>query len=320
MFALRGIAVSVSLAVIVYGSLSVLAYWMWRRVGHAAQQYSPKFRADILFALRLAPLATAAAVTVIFAVPSFVLLEPRGAEEAVGVLPTILGICGIAFVLAGVWNAAVALLRSSRALKRWSIAASAVGSAPIGSNRSVSILRSASAAPPLAAAGIFRHTVWLSATIESVLSGRELQSALRHEIVHVQSKDNLRKLILRMIAFPGMAALETAWREASEMAADDAAVSNSTEALDLAGAVIKISRMALLEPAAELTTALVGSAAESVSARVERLMTWSERQNSVARFRSQPAWLFAASLVLAVTISYGRLLILVHAATEWLVR
>jgi beta-lactamase regulating signal transducer with metallopeptidase domain len=320
MFALRGIAVSVSIAVIVYVSLSVLVGWMWRRVWHAVKRYSPRLCANVLLALRLAPLAIAAAVTVIFAVPSFMLLEPHGAKEAVGVLPTVLSICGIAFVLAGAWNAALALLRSSRALKRWSIAASTIGSVPVDSKQSASILRSASAAPPLAAAGIFKHTVWLSATIEFVLSERELHTAFRHEIVHMQRKDNLRKLILRFVAFPGMAALEAAWREASEMAADDAAVSNSAEALDLAGAVIKISRLALLEPAAELTTALVGSAAESVCARVERLMTWSERQDLALRFPLQSAWLIAAALALAVSISYGHLLVLVHAATEWLVR
>jgi beta-lactamase regulating signal transducer with metallopeptidase domain len=320
MFALRGIAVSVSIAVTLYACFSVLVCWMWRRVWHEARQYSPKLCANVLFALRLAPLAVATAVTVIFAVPSFVLLEPRDVNEAVGVMPTVLGICGVAFVLAGAWNTVLALLRSSRVLKRWSIAASKIGSAPLDKSHSVSILRSASAGPPLVAAGIFRPTMWLSTTIESVLSERELQSAIRHEIVHVRRNDNLRKLVIRMVAFPGMAALEAAWRAACEMAADDAAVSNNAEALDLAGAVIKISRLALLEPAAELTTALVGSAAESVCARVERLMAWSERQSSAARFPTQPAWLLVGGLALAVSVSYGQLLVLVHAATEWLVR
>ena len=75
-------------------------------------------------------------------------------------------------------------------------------------------------------------------------------------------------------------ALERAWREATEMAADDAAVSNVSEALDLAAAVIKLSRLAPLEPPAELTTALVHSPAESVNARVERLIAWSERRQN----------------------------------------
>jgi len=43
------------------------------------------------------------------------------------------------------------------------------------------------------------------------------------------------------------------------MAADDAAVSNASEALDLAAAVIKLSRLAPLLAAGELTTALVHS-------------------------------------------------------------
>ena len=110
-------------------------------------------------------------------------------------------------------------------------------------------MRVSGAAPPLTVAGILRPSVWLSRAAEFVLTERELQSALRHEFVHVRRRDNLRKLILRLVAFPGMAELESAWREATEMAADDGAVSSASEALDLAAAVIKLSRLAPLKPA-----------------------------------------------------------------------
>jgi beta-lactamase regulating signal transducer with metallopeptidase domain len=152
------------------------------------------------------------------------------------------------------------------------------------------------------------------------LTEPELKSALRHEFVHVRRRDNLRKLIFRLIAFPGMAELEAAWCEATEMAADDGAVSSSSEALDLAGAVIKLSRFTTTEPTLELTTALAYTTAESVSARVERLMAWSERQNSVSSFSAQSAWLIAGAITGSVLISYSQLLLLAHAATEWLVR
>ena len=106
------------------------------------------------------------------------------------------------------------------------------------------VLRISAAAPPLTAAGILRPSLWLSQAAEFVLTEQELKTALRHEAVHVRRWDNLRKLVLRLVALPGMAELESAWREATEMAADDAAVSTASEALDLAAAVIKLSRLA----------------------------------------------------------------------------
>jgi hypothetical protein len=105
------------------------------------------------------------------------------------------------------------------------------------------------------------------------------------------------------------------------MAADDAAVSNASEALDLAAAVIKLSRLAPLESPAELTTALVHSPAQSVNARVERLIAWSELRQSPTKGYSLAYALCAMAVMLAaMAVSYSELLVRVHAATEWLVR
>ena len=40
--------------------------------------------------------------------------------------------------------------------------------------------------------------------------------------------DNLKKLVFRFCPFPGMSKLESAWSQAAEMAADDAAVALRT--------------------------------------------------------------------------------------------
>ncbi len=115
--------------------------------------------------------------------------------------------------------------------------------------------------------------------------------------------------------------MKTAWREATEMAADDAAVSNISEALDLAAAVIKLSRLAPLELPAKLTTALVHSPAESVNARVERLISWTRgRQNPANKYSLAYALCATAAMLDAMALTYSQLLVQVHAATEWLVR
>jgi len=159
-----------------------------------------------------------------------------------------------------------------------------------------------------------------------MLTANELQTALKHEVAHVRRRDNLKKLLLRFVAFPGMASLEAAWLEATEMAADEAAVSSAGEALDLATALIKLSRLVRAESAsgqavADLTAALVHSNVSVMNARVERLIAWSDRR--VASCREFSAWYGLAAALATVAlfgVTYTQLLVRVHTATEWLVR
>jgi beta-lactamase regulating signal transducer with metallopeptidase domain len=320
MFAVRGVAVSFSIFFLFYSVLTLAVGLVWRKVWDYRRQGSARSCADVLFFLRMIPWAASAIVTLAFAVPSFLLLEPRAVQESMS--PALVGlcICGMAVMLAGAWNAAAALLRAARTVARWSNGARVIGRSNADSRQPVLLLRTAGAAPPLTAAGILRPRVWLSDAAEFVLTERELQCALRHEVVHVRRRDNLRKLLLRVAASPVMAQLESAWREATEMAADDAAVSNASEALDLAAAVIKLSRLAPLLAAGELTTALVHSPAESVNARVERLIAWTERQSSAPGYSLRYSLCAAAAVVATLAVSYSALLVRVHAATEWLVR
>jgi beta-lactamase regulating signal transducer with metallopeptidase domain len=321
MFALRGIVVSFSIFVLLYSALSVVVCGVWRKLFSYGQRYSAQRVADLLFTLRLIPFAAASGITLALAVPSFLLLEPRAVDEALGAVPLALGLCGLAVLLAGVWKAARAFTEAARTVERWSHEANAFVWSPADLGGAIAIQQISRVAPPLTVAGIFHPRVWLSQAAEFVLSERELQSALRHEVAHVRRWDNLRKLILRLVEFPGMAELESAWREATEMAADDAAVSSASEALDLAAAVIKLSRLAPLEAPAELTTALVHSPAECVNARVERLIEWAERhQDAAPEYLLRYALCAAIAGVATLAVTYSEALVRVHAATEWLMR
>jgi beta-lactamase regulating signal transducer with metallopeptidase domain len=320
MYAVRGIAVSFSIFFILYGTLSLGVCVVWQRVWRYGQQRSARGCANLLFGLRMAPLLVAIGITLVLAVPSFLMLEPRAVEEPLGFVPVALGFCGMGVILAGIWNAVLALVRVSKTIAQWSIEARVVDYRAGDLGESVSIRRTSALAPPLTAVGIFRPSVWLSGAAEFVLTERELKGALRHEVVHVRRRDNLRKLLLRLVAFPGMANLESAWREATEMAADDAAVSSAREALDLAAAVIKLSRLFPQQPEVELTTPLVHSPAESVNARVTRLVAWTERPQTPVSVYSWRHALCAAATLATLAVTYSGLLVRVHELTEWLVR
>jgi beta-lactamase regulating signal transducer with metallopeptidase domain len=321
MFAVRGIAVSFSAFFICYSSLSLVVCLGWRRVWNYSQQRSARHRADLLFLLRIAPVLAATAVTLTLAAPSFLLLEPRAVDEPMGVLPRVCGFCGMTVILAGARNATVALMKLSRAVARWSSESRMIGYRPIKSGKSISVLRTAAIAPPMTAVGILRPRVWLSGAAEFVLTESELQGAIRHEVAHLRRRDNLKKLFLCLAGFPGMAGLDRAWREAAEIAADDAAVSSASEALDLAAALIKLSHLVPLELPAELTMALVYSPAESLNARVERLIAWPERrQVAASRYWYVYTLCAAAAVIATFAASYTELLLRIHTATEWMVR
>jgi beta-lactamase regulating signal transducer with metallopeptidase domain len=316
MFAARGIAVSLSVFVMVYCVLSLAVCLAWRTVQSQVARFPVRRVADLLFALRMFPLATAVVITAAFTVPSFVLLEPRAIEEPLGEIPLALGIFGAALGLFGVVNAGLAMRRASRTISTWTNAAQ-----PLESCAHIPVLRISPAVPAMTATGIVRPRVLLSAAAESMLTASELHTALNHEVAHVRRRDNLKKLLLRFVAFPGMSGLETAWLEATEMAADDAAVSNAGEALDLAAALIKLSRLGPVEPPSDLTTALVHSPASVMNARVERLIAWSDDRLASQR-RSSPWYGLGAALatVAVFAVTYSQLLARVHTATEWLVR
>ncbi len=316
MFAARGVAVSFSVFVIVYCVLSLAVCLAWRTIWLSSQRHPVRRIADALFALRMFPLLAATAITAVFAIPSFLLLEPRTIDEPLGAIPLVLGICGLVLASFGVCNAGIALRQASRTIARWTTAAQ-----PVESSAPVPVLRGSGTMPAMTAAGIVRPRVLLSSAAESMLTANEFHTALKHEIAHVRRFDNLKKLLFRFVAFPGMSALEAAWLEATEMAADDAAVSSTGEALDLATALIKLSRLSPVDPPADLTAALVHSPGVMMNARVERLIAWSEdRLVSSPRFS---AWygLGAAAVTVAIfAATYSQLLVHLHTATEWLVR
>lgn len=316
MFALRGAAVSFAVFAVTYCVLSLAVGLTWSRIRTWARNNPFHRVADFLFLLRVLPLLSAGLITLAFAVPSFVLLEPRNIDEPIEIVPLVLALCGFVLALVGACNVLIAMTRASRAISKWIHDAE-----PAGTVASIPVLRIRPRVPAMAAAGIFRPRLFISRTAEEVLNQQELQTALKHEIAHVRRRDNLRKLLLHFVPFFGMRPLESAWLEATEMAADDAAVSNADQALDLASALIKLSRMGLAGTPGGLTTALVHSPVDIVNARVARLISWSDVRQVAPPALSLRYGLGAAlAAMIALSAVYSHLLLQIHTATEWLMR
>ena len=314
MFALRGVAVSLSVYVLVYLSLCLVIVATWRVL---ARRRSLVFQVSAtgIFALRLFPVVVAGGVTLGLAVPSFLLLEPHSAREAIGWVPFFLGLSCLALIATGVLNVTSALMRTSRIVSSWMKHATAVVNAP------VPMFQTENADAPLVLAGIHAPKVIVSGTAAAALNENELQVAIRHEIAHIRHRDNLKKLLLRFCAFPGMKALDAAWSEAAELCADNQAVASTVDALELASALIKLSRLAPAAVLPGLTTPLADGSAASLNTRVERLISW-DKPGETTRY-SRTFWMSMAAIVsvlVTIVVSYGTLLKQIHELTEFMVR
>jgi len=313
MFAARGVMLSLAVFTLVYALASALVALAWRLAAQSWRARNAASQADRFLVVRMLPVLAAMLVTLLFIVPSFVRFEPRGGEEDFGLIPLALAAVGLAFLLAGIGRASAALARTNQAM------AACTREARVDGSGEVPVVRIAGVKPALMAAGIAHPKVLLSETAEFLLTPRELQTALRHELGHIRRRDNIKKLVLCAVAFPGMAELEAAWSEASEMAADDAAVASEAEALDLAAALIKLSRVNLMEPA-PLMTGLLHGPAKCLNARVARLLAWSTRPETMPHRAWWPGMAASLAVLAGLAVVHSHLLLQVHTATEWLVR
>jgi beta-lactamase regulating signal transducer with metallopeptidase domain len=317
-FAARGFLVSLAFFAMVYCPLSMLVALAWRGINCAGRK--SRFGSDIagsanfLFGLRIFSFTVSTVVAVFLTFPSFWLMERASLDEDAGTF--ILAACSLLILSAGLFRVLTAQARTTRAVSQWSLGAKSMG-ARSGGDASKPAISASQGAPALILVGIRRPSVLVSDWAAIVLSDRELQVAVRHELGHKRSWDNLKRVLISATPFPGMSSLENAWREAAELAADDAAVTNRQDALDLAAALIKLSRSSKQWSEPALASGLV-SGSSSISLRVQRLLEW-----RTAGRRLQRTWpwtlLVLSIMIVGIASNYGATLALTHRLTEILV-
>jgi beta-lactamase regulating signal transducer with metallopeptidase domain len=315
MFLVRGMVVCFSAFALVYISFSILVVCGWATLERVSRRFSARVAADALFTLRIFPMPAGLLVSLILVLPSFALLESTAIIEPIGAIPLVLGVAGMAFVAIGFSKVVVAQVRTSRLLEGWLIEATFSQM----SGGDVLLARVPGLAPGISVARDREPLILISEIAAKVLSEPELHAALRHELVHIRRWDNLKKLSFQACGFPGMRGLEQAWLCAAEMAADQAAVCSSNEALDLASALVKLSRFGAHVSPADIALALASTDAVSLNSRVDHLVVW---QKDIPRTRGFliNALILVSGTTLCLGATYGSLLVRLHAATEWLIR
>jgi beta-lactamase regulating signal transducer with metallopeptidase domain len=303
-FAARGMMVSLAFFAVIYCFLSLVLVVAWQALSRIADAVPRSSNA--LFWLRVFPFVFSSTVGLFLAFPSFLLMEAHSMDEDLGTF--VLCFCALVLLGTGLFRVLKAHVETKRAVSQWlecNHPEKRTAAIPVPQN----LL-------PIMLVGIGKPAVLVSHTARTLLTDGEIQVAIRHEIGHLRSRDNLKKAILNFLPFPGMAHLERSWREAAELDADVRAVSNRKEALDLASALVKLSRNLPPPVVPAFVTGLIG-VAESVAIRVERLLEWKSNSRAVHYGRYWIPLAFAAAVMLAVNL--GSALVVTHSLTERLV-
>jgi Zn-dependent protease with chaperone function len=312
-FALRILLVALGFFGVLYCLSSLLLACAWRCFRLLGLRFFGSTRssmqASTLFALRFLPFAGSVFLTIALGIPAFLRLESNAIDEDLGTIV----FCLVALVIlaAGAYRVITAHLKTSRVVAKW------VGGRGI-SKGIITPASGTSGAPPLLLVGISTPRVVVSDAALALLTNDELRVALQHEMVHMRSRDNLKKLLFHCVPFPGMSDLESTWQEAAELAADRHAVSNSDEAVDLAAALVKLAQSTPLQSPPALATGLVSDIV-LVKDRVEGLLNWNDCAAGTGQTGMWFIFVPALAFSLYVAAHYTEALLLTHRITEWFV-
>ena len=235
-------------------------------------QGAPRTRATTLFVIRLLPVTASLAFAALVA-GSFLLSEPRRPERIGVMIP---GLAALAALLVGatVARAVAMTLATRRMLRRWMAGARPVALAGV----SVPAFVIEAEFPIVSVIGLLRPKVIVARRVLDACPAGELDAILAHEQGHLDRRDNLRHAILAAAPdvlswLPISANLHSAWREATEEAADDAAGRLGERGrLLLAQALLKIARLAPVGHDVRGLPATALYRGEGIEGRVRRLL------------------------------------------------
>src|SRR4051812_29439895 len=304
MYWLRFAVVCASVFILLYALLSALLALGWTKL----KQSSIFQSAEVLFIIRILPAVTALIVLAFVVVPSFWVLEPSATDEWIGLWAALLSLACVIWIAMRAGNLYSAWRSTSRIFER------AIPRKLPGATVPIFELRDSEA--NLFVAGVLKPRLLISRRAIELLDAAELQAAIRHEMAHARSADNLKQMVVRFCSFPFLSSLDRAWLRAVEIAADDRSVIDAITAADLASALIKVgTESAALTP--ELGMSLVPEADTPVSDRVRRLLAWKSGNRSHTGS-------FAVGLLLlqaaTVALNIGWLVPQMHRLTELLFR
>lgn len=301
-------------------AVSLLVAALWR----ARAQSWRRRTGGWLFFLRVFPVTFSFAFVALAFLPSFLAHEPREAVESVNLWLAVAAGLGLAILALGITRALAAWRATRIVVRNWRRASRAI-ELP-GWRGSAFSVEGRPSVPAVFVAGYRHPQLFLARCIEAVCTAPELAAIVAHETAHTVARDNLKKLAMRCLPdvlglMPAAAEIERAWSQAVEDEADVEAIrSRGTDGLELASAIVKVSR---IHGARESSRLARGTsplhAGGPIACRVRRLSGERPSAPRLAGYRSWAPWLALLALPGVLLLVPG-LSIRLHRVTEAVVQ
>ncbi|MEK6321876.1 MAG: M56 family metallopeptidase [Acidobacteriota bacterium] len=150
--------------------------------------------------------------------------------------------------------------------------------------------------------GYFKSKLIVSTGLLNALTSEELAALLEHEAAHHTRRDNLSKWMLTICrylspAFPLTGLLYRWWSEQVEMVCDEVAARRTNDPVEVAGALVRLTRLTLGMPrSSQLTeSSFFGEREATLERRVERVLSLSGPQTIEPVVMSR-SWVKATTL------------------------
>ncbi len=245
MFILLGISILLA-SVLTFNSLaSLCTATFWRLVRQFTNGWSATARAKIPFSLRVLPAALGLSGAIFLLAPAYIKLEPRATPERVSLKLALIALAAAGGIGLALIRGFAAWSATARLRQDWLAHGERVSLAGVV----IPVYRINHPFPVIAIVGILRPRLFIGHRVFESLTPDEISAAVEHEHGHLLAHDNLKRGLLRfchdaLLMIPSGRVLDRAWAEDSESAADEhAAQIGRHVALDLASALVKISRM-----------------------------------------------------------------------------
>lgn len=329
MYELLGFCLALATLLVLHACASLLAVGLWRGIRRFAHRWSAATRANLLFALRVFPLASAIVCVLTLFLPAYISHEPRRTTEVVSLKLGVIAFLSVIGIALAAWRA-LATWHSTRGLViDWLRHAEPVSLEEI----SIPTYRVTHRFPIVAVVGAIRPRLFIADQIFDTLNAAELRAVVAHETGHLAARDNFKHALVHacrdVLIVPCGRILDRAWAENAEGAADEyaARLLGPYGALDLAGAMIKIARAIPIgaKPTLPAGAFILDKADGEVSRRVHRLteLATIDDPHKARRdaFLNLMMWAALGCLLIVVPLTAvnGRILMRTHTAIERIV-
>lgn len=277
MYFLLGLSIVLTALLVCNGIASLFISLAWTLLGRYTNGWSGANRARVVFVLRILPAAAAFAFMLFLLVPAYLAHEPRTNHEPVSWKLALVALVSALGLGLAVIRRIAAWRVTMRLENHWRRHSTPVSFPQLG----IDAFRIDHQFPVIAIIGVLRPRLFVADQVLRSLAPEELAATVAHETGHVLARDNLKRGMIgacrdALMTIPCGRALDRAWVEASESAADEyAAARGPRVALDLASALVKVARMIPpgVRPAMPAGAFLIGNDdAGGVKTRVGRLL------------------------------------------------